>query len=137
MRQDYVADDVFISSVRNTPDCVPDTERNIAIRHTTNELVDLIKASPLDFEPGARTSYSNDVYVGVLAYVIERASGMSYLTFLRRTIFELLAMQDTGQLDEQDIVPGLATGCSLGSETALSVDPPIRMASVPVRGTAP
>jgi CubicO group peptidase (beta-lactamase class C family) len=55
---------------------------------------------PLDFKPGERGSYSNSGYV-VLGYIIERASGQSYETFLRQNIFEPVQMENTGY-DHED-----------------------------------
>ncbi len=87
-------------------DLPPDT---IAVRRTPQEVVDLIKSLPLDFQPGSKTSYSNDAYK-VLGYVIEKVSGSSYLDFLRVHIFTPLGMRSTGELDEQEVIPKLSTG---------------------------
>ncbi len=51
-------------------------------------------APPLVFSPGTKWEYSNGGYV-ILASLIEKVSGQSYAEFLRKNIFEPLAMRDT------------------------------------------
>lgn len=53
------------------------------------------KDRPLDFQQGAKFSYSNSGYV-VLGAIIERASGATYEAFLRDTIFAPLQMVNSG-----------------------------------------
>ncbi len=48
----------------------------------------------LSFDPGSQYAYSNDGYT-LLASIIERVSGESYATYLRRHIFEPAGMTDT------------------------------------------
>jgi CubicO group peptidase (beta-lactamase class C family) len=88
---------------------LPVRGRPIAVPHTTAELVDLIRTQPLDFEPGTKTAYSNNGY-RLLAFVIEQTSGQSYGEFLRTAIFAKLGMNDTGDADDQDLIPRLAPG---------------------------
>jgi CubicO group peptidase (beta-lactamase class C family) len=73
---------------------------------TPDELIALIKDSPLDFQPGERFSYSNCGY-WVLGYIIEQVSGQSYKDFIQQAIFEPLEMHDSGY--DQD-ARGLAVG---------------------------
>lgn len=49
---------------------------------TSLQLVEQIKGQPPYFEPGEEFRYSNNGYI-VLGYIIEKASGMSYETFLQ------------------------------------------------------
>lgn len=49
----------------------------------------------LDFEPGSRQAYSWGVAMELLAYIVERTSGMPYAEFLKKNIFEPLGMSDT------------------------------------------
>ncbi|HEU4619828.1 MAG TPA: serine hydrolase domain-containing protein, partial [Gammaproteobacteria bacterium] len=77
---------------------------------TPAELVAAFENLPLLFEPGARFHYSNSNY-NLLAFVIERVSGMSYGDFLRREIFEPLGLRHTGHADSDGtIVPNRAEG---------------------------
>lgn len=54
----------------------------------------LERAGPPSFAPGTAYRYSNSGYA-LLALVVERASGQAYPEFLRRRIFQPLAMHDT------------------------------------------
>lgn len=61
---------------------------------------------PLDFDPGTRWQYSNTNYVAA-GLIVERASGMPFLDFLRTRILAPLGMQsvvdiDLGRLPESD-----------------------------------
>ena len=58
-------------------------------------LVAQFKDQDLMFEPGERYSYNNANY-NLLAYIIERASGKDFDTFLIDNIFSPLAMHDSG-----------------------------------------
>ncbi|MCA9295476.1 MAG: beta-lactamase family protein, partial [Phycisphaerales bacterium] len=53
-----------------------------------------IFATPLEFEPGSRWSYSNTGYQ-LLGRIVERVSGMSYAEYLRTTLFEPAGMMRT------------------------------------------
>lgn len=80
---------------------------------TLAEFAAWIGTKPLDFPPGQRDSYSSSGYA-LLAYVIERVSGLRYGEFLRRNVFEPLGMTATGDLSDGVPVPGLATGYDPG-----------------------
>lgn len=62
---------------------------------TPAQLLADFKNKPLDFEPGAKFSYSNSGYE-VLGYIIQRVSGDSYEDFLQKNIFGPLGMSHTG-----------------------------------------
>ena len=68
---------------------------------------------PLEFSPGQKVSYSNSGYV-LLAMIIERVSGMPYEDFLRKNIFEPLAMNDSGHDTFAAILKHRATGYTMG-----------------------
>src|SRR6267154_3691192 len=57
------------------------------------EMIDQLAQIPLDFSPGAAWNYS--VSIDVLGYLVEKLSGISFGEFLRRRLFEPLAMNDT------------------------------------------
>ena len=80
----------------------PDYERIATSRVSLTELIAQFSGKPLLFEPGTRTQYSNAGYI-LLAAVIERASGMSYGTFIARHITGPLGMRTTLP-DAQDSV---------------------------------
>ena len=64
---------------------------------------------PLDFPPGRKLSYSNSGYI-LLAVIIEKASGMRYEEFLRKNVFEPLAMNDSGHDTFAAVLKHRATG---------------------------
>jgi CubicO group peptidase (beta-lactamase class C family) len=58
--------------------------------------VPMLGAVPLDFQPGTRWAYSNAVAYDVLAYIVERVSGLELAAFLQQRLFAPLGMKDTG-----------------------------------------
>jgi CubicO group peptidase (beta-lactamase class C family) len=77
--------------------------------YSEDEMVELARGLPLDFEPGTQWNYSNTGYV-LLGAIIRRASGQFYGDFLRERIFAPLAMTTTRVISESDIVPNRAAG---------------------------
>jgi CubicO group peptidase (beta-lactamase class C family) len=68
-------------------------------------------AKALDFDPGTRWQYSNTNYV-MAGAIVERVSGMAFMDFLRRRIFQPLRMTsvvdfDAGPLSATDAGPYL------------------------------
>ncbi len=76
---------------------------------TLSETVNWIKDKPLDFPPGTGSRYTNSGYV-LLAYLIEKVSGTSYLDFLRTNIFEPLRLNNTDHTDRATLIPQRAAG---------------------------
>ena len=58
---------------------------------TTQHILDTWAKKPLDYEPGTRYQYSNTGYV-IAGAIIEKASGMPLLKFLRDRVFKPLGM---------------------------------------------
>jgi CubicO group peptidase (beta-lactamase class C family) len=80
---------------------------------TLKQIISMFKNKPLDFSPGDRYAYSNSNY-NLLAYIIEKVSGMSYGDFLEKNIFNPLEMHDTGHHgDASSIIKELALGYML------------------------
>lgn len=75
--------------------------------NTLAEMVDRLKVWELEFEPGTSYSYSNSGYA-ILAYLIEKVSGMKYETFLHENIFMPLGMNDSGSDDGKCIIKNRA-----------------------------
>ncbi len=74
------------------------TENDRPIDYELIERDDFVKRvlkNDLRFRPGKEYLYSNDGY-GLLAVIIEKASGMSYETFLNKEIFKPAGMNKTG-----------------------------------------
>lgn len=76
--------------------------------YTEAEFVDLLAAHPLDFTPGERWNYTNGF--PLLGIVVERASGMPYVEFVRTRIFEPLGLSSARFKSNTDVVPNRADG---------------------------
>lgn len=63
--------------------------------HSLDELINLFKDKPLDFSPGAQFAYGNSGYV-LLAALIEKVSGQTYVSYLQNNIFNPLNMKNSG-----------------------------------------
>jgi CubicO group peptidase (beta-lactamase class C family) len=97
------------SGVPNVND-FPEYDRESRFPHTLTEIIALFKDKPLHFEPGARYEYSNSNY-NLLAFVIEKTSGLAFGDFLEKNIFGPLGMKDTGHRGKDGlIIPDLAAG---------------------------
>ena len=81
---------------------------------TPAELVARFENKPLDFEPGAKFSYSNSNYV-LLGYLLEKISGESYQKFLEENIFDPLEMKDSGYDSNTAIILHRASGYTPGA----------------------
>lgn len=85
------------------------------------ELIDLVRAMPLEFTPGERWSYNNTAYY-VLGLIIENVSGQSYNDFLAERIFKPAGMT-TARLNEQfEIIANRATGYGGSSNKLLRAE---------------
>jgi CubicO group peptidase (beta-lactamase class C family) len=73
------------------------------------DYVQLFGARPLQFEPGARWSYSNYGYL-LLGVLVERVSGLSYEECLQERVFGPAGMRGTGLLPESVAVAQRANG---------------------------
>ena len=73
------------------------------------QLLSLVKRQPLSFAPGTKMVYCNTGYL-LLGAAVEKASGSDYATFLKRSIFTPLQLNDTGYDVRADILPGRASG---------------------------
>jgi CubicO group peptidase (beta-lactamase class C family) len=62
--------------------------------HTVQQIVDSVRDTPLEFEPGAQWAYSNTGYV-LLGAIIERVSGQPYAAFMRERVFSLAGLTQT------------------------------------------
>lgn len=76
---------------------------------TPDDWIALLRTKPLDFEPGKQSNYSNSGYM-LLAFVIEKASGRKYESFLSERILEPLGMSDTGVWTDKMVLTNRASG---------------------------
>ena len=72
-------------------------------------VVDWFKDADLLFNPGAKYGYSNSNFV-LLAYIIERVSGLPYQEFMEKHLFKPLKMDSTKPFKYDEIVPNRAEG---------------------------
>jgi CubicO group peptidase (beta-lactamase class C family) len=69
----------------------------------------IFAGEPLLFEPGTRSSYSNEGYV-VLGAVIEKVSGLTWDDYMQRHVHALAGMTDTRSWTIDEITPKRAVG---------------------------
>ena len=77
--------------------------------HTPEQIIQLTRDKPLEFEPGTKFAYDNSGYI-ILGYVIEKASGQSYADYLQGHIFGPLGLKDTGYDVTAEVLPRRASG---------------------------
>ena len=73
------------------------------------EALSIFKDDPLDFEPGTKYSYTTFGYI-LLGTIIEGASGMSYVEYMRENVFKPAKMSHTQADNVYDIIPNRARG---------------------------
>ena len=76
---------------------------------TAQKILDLWARKPLDFEPGTKWQYSNTNFV-IAGLIVEKASGMPFLDFLRQRIFQPLDMKSVADVDQNTLAATDATG---------------------------
>ena len=76
---------------------------------TPQEIVDLTKDDPLEFQPGSQWSYNNTGYV-MLGAIVEKLSGGSYADFLAKNVFEPAGMKTALYGSHETLIPNRAYG---------------------------
>ena len=69
---------------------------------TDEELLNAMYKAPLDFEPGTEYGYSNTNY-RLLAFIIEKLSGMKYCDYVKKNIFDKCGMKKTTSMATGDM----------------------------------
>jgi len=82
---------------------------------TVQELIDLFKDKPMQFEPGERWAYNNSGYI-LLGAIIEKASGKPYEEFLDSRIFKPLGMKHTYYGSAERVIPRRIPGYQMGKD---------------------
>ena len=77
--------------------------------YTPKELIDFFKNQPMDFAPGEEYEYNNSAYF-ILGYIIEKASGISYESFIEENIFKPLKMSNSYYGSQSKIIKKRAQG---------------------------
>src|SRR6266852_4149194 len=73
------------------------------------EILMLTKDKPLEFQPGEKWKYDNSGYI-FLGVIVEKVSGEKYAEYLKKHIFGVLDMQDSGYDDSNIILKNRAQG---------------------------
>ena len=94
-----------IPSYTGLPEWLPQVRQD----RTVEQLIDLFKDKPLEFNPGEKWSYNNSAYV-LLGAVIEKVSGKSYEDFIEQEIFAPLGMKSSRYGHQNEVVPGRVSG---------------------------
>jgi len=74
-----------------------------------SDYLPLFVAAPLQFEPGARFSYSNSGFM-VLGLIVEKVTGQSYFDYVRENIYKTCGMVNTDAYEVDYVAPNLAMG---------------------------
>lgn len=98
-----------IIDIENDLPTVADTVAMLALEYTDEELLELAKKRPLNFQPGSKYSYSNTGY-HMCGIIIKKLTGKNWGTFLQDKIFDPLEMKDTRINRLAEIVPHRASG---------------------------
>ncbi len=94
---------------------------------TDQQVLDLVKGKPLDFEPGSKWSYSNTNYY-LLGMIVARLSGQSYADYLQGAFFGPLGLTHTRYGAIGPVIPQRVQGYAYDFATRRLVNaPPISM----------
>jgi CubicO group peptidase (beta-lactamase class C family) len=86
---------------------------------TLEQLIDSYRGTKLKSKPGERFDYNNYGYI-LLAYIIEKASGMDYLSYLKKAVFSESGMAQT--TDQKDLPRQPAVGYfGIGTDNIIPV----------------
>ncbi|MBI3478730.1 MAG: beta-lactamase family protein [Acidobacteria bacterium] len=106
--------------------------------HELKDYLPLFVNKPLDFEPGKDWRYSNAGFL-VLGLIIEKVSGESYYDYVKKHIYDVAGMKDSGSPPPTEKVANLAVGYTRGGDEGED-DPkgPLRpnTGSLPWRGSS-
>ena len=81
------------------------------------------------FKAGERFQYNNGAYV-ILAYIVERVSGMKFIDFVKKNIFDVLGMDSSGYFS-MDMLP---SNCAYGYEENSDGTLKTNIFSIPIVG---
>ncbi|MEM1434110.1 MAG: serine hydrolase domain-containing protein [Pseudomonadota bacterium] len=83
-----------------------------------DELLEIMKALPIEFEPGSDWRYSNSGYV-VLGILVSRVTGAHWSEFVEKSVFAPAGMTTARLISDTDIVPNRAAGYVLPDDGPL------------------
>jgi D-alanyl-D-alanine carboxypeptidase len=88
------------------------------LKHTPQQLIDLVRDVPLKNEHGTKFRYNNMGCV-LLGRIIETVSGMSYPDYLEQKLLKPLSLRNSGYDDGREVVGQLAQDYSDGPDAVL------------------
>ena len=88
---------------------LPDALNNERFDMSHEQVFDLFRNKPFDFEPGTRWRYDNSAFY-LAGVVVERVTKQDYATYVREHVFKPLDMETASLCDAKMIVPHLASG---------------------------
>jgi CubicO group peptidase (beta-lactamase class C family) len=91
-----------------------------------DEMLDVFKREPLEFESGSNFLYNNSAYY-LIAMVIEKVSGRPYAEHMRDEVFLPMGLTDTSACDDRKLLANRARGYTFNG-TVLENAPFISMA---------
>lgn len=94
-----------IPSYTGLPEWLPKMREDV----TPQQIIDLFKDKPLEFEPGERWLYNNSGYI-LLGAILEKLTGKTYEDFVEQEIFKPLGMARSAYGSNSEIVPGRVEG---------------------------
>lgn len=87
---------------------------------TPDQIVELTRDKPLEFEPGSNFAYNNTGYI-LLGYIIEKVSGEKYADYIDAHIFKPLGMKNSGYDVSAKVLPNRAAGYGFENGTWTNV----------------
>nr|WP_315472772.1 serine hydrolase domain-containing protein [uncultured Undibacterium sp.] len=112
-----------VGDITRAPDFLGKTQR---IDSTTEDLIKLISATPVDFAPGAGSSYSNSGYI-LISAVIEKIAGKSWDQALDELLFKPLNLKDTGWENPNFPTKGLVRSYTQNGNGGVAPSTPLSM----------
>jgi len=95
----------------------PDFDAHRKELRTLDDYVRLYGKRGLEFEPGSAWAYSNYGFL-LLGVVIEKVTGQSYYDYVQQHVYAPAGMTRSGSLPENQAIPALSTGYTLGPGVA-------------------
>lgn len=88
---------------------IPEWNPNWESKRTLEETIELVKNKQFDFMPGEKFQYNNSGYV-ILAFIIEKVSGLSFDEYMKKNVFIPLNMNNTRHGGSEDNIGQRAKG---------------------------
>lgn len=96
---------------------------------TPHDFLELMKTQKMMSTPGKEFHYNNGAFV-ILAYIIEKASGINFIDFVKENIFDVLEMSSSGYFSMDSLPKNCAYGYIENSEGTLKTN----IYSIPIIG---